>query len=124
MSQGRETGHEAYRGIQATAIQVREVRKYGRGTRTVTSDKRTFQLLVAEAHPLALIPRPLLDDVVDLRTVLDLTRIDAIPAGLLVWGVSGFAEGMGEQALEIFTSRAHRRKVCPYGRRIKVGIAI
>ena len=72
------------------------------------SDKRTFQLLIAEAHPLALIPRPLLDDAVDLRTVLDLTRIDAIPAGILAWGVSRFAEGMGEQALEIFTSRACR----------------
>ena len=33
---GRETEHEAYHGVQATMMQVREVRKYGRGTRTVT----------------------------------------------------------------------------------------
>jgi hypothetical protein len=88
------------------------------------SDKRTFQLLVTEAHPLALIPQPLLDDAVNLQTVLDLTRIDAIPAGILAWGVSGFTEGMGEQALEIFTSRARCQKVYPFGRRIKVGLAI
>src|ERR1700761_6964455 len=33
---GRETRHETHHGIRATMMQVREVRKYGRGTRTVT----------------------------------------------------------------------------------------
>ena len=47
MSQGRETGHEAYHGVQATTIQVREVRKYGRGTRTVTV---TVSLSVSRMH--------------------------------------------------------------------------
>ena len=38
MSQGgRETRHEVRHGIQATMMQVRAVRKYGRGTRTVTT---------------------------------------------------------------------------------------
>ena len=36
-NRGRETRHEVRHGVQATMMQVREVRKYGRGTRTVTS---------------------------------------------------------------------------------------
>jgi hypothetical protein len=40
-----------------------------------------------------------------------LTRIDAIPAGVLSRGLSGFAEGIGEQAHEIFTSRTRRPRL-------------